>query len=190
MLIEQVSAQGMRVGLISMRGPRTRKGQSIGLDLVLFMTKVHLFSATFANGAVESVVLADQGAGVKILPHAVLKPIQRACPELKMIPFASPQVYNSVESGVKVKCVGKVVADVQLRIRHGTTQLLRVLEWSDMERDAEFVILSRSALDAIGCDNRAMLSAATHKNNFIIDMLTAMVNQGVVNCASVKTSAF
>lgn len=60
------------------------------------------------------------------------------------------------------------MADIQLKIRHGTTLMLRGVDWLVSDIDSEQVIIGRPLLDAIGCSNRDMLTAVCDHNNGMI----------------------
>ena len=133
-----------------------------------------LFSAVFADGAVESVVLADQGSDTNLLPPDVFQWVKNAYPRLTTIPLQPPHSYSGVGSTGKITCHKKVQLDVSLRIRHGTKLILRGVEWGVSDQKTEFPILGRHVLQAIGCDNKSMLSTACDKNDGIINIPDAL----------------
>lgn len=132
-----------------------------------------LFSATFAHGAVESTVMADQGADTNLLPPKVFEALKEADPDLSVTKLETPDCYASI-TGAALVCHKKVTADVQLRIRHGTRLLLRQVEWNVSDTDTDYVLLGRPTLQAIGCDNRAMLSAACDQHDGVINVPEAL----------------
>ena len=133
-----------------------------------------LFSASFAKGAIESTVLADNGSDTNLMPPAVFKQLQEACPTLTVITLEPAHCFNPIGSGPQITCKKKAKADTQLRIRHGTKLMLRDVEWLIPEEETECTILGRPVLQAIGCDNRALLSAACDKHSGVINVPEAL----------------
>ncbi len=83
-----------------------------------------LFRATFLNGAVETVVLADPGVDENpLLPH-VLRMIVKADPKVEVEPLKHPLKFRlavekrSSGKSVSFVCSRQVTADVHLRIRY------------------------------------------------------------------------
>ena len=127
-----------------------------------------LFNATFFNGAVDCLALADQGADVNIVGSSVLTALTNANANFCVRNLPEPKVYTSVDENVRVTCRQHFMADIQLRIRHGTTLMLRGVDWLVSDINSEQVIIRRPLLDAIGCSNRDMLTAVCDHNNGMI----------------------
>lgn len=128
-----------------------------------------LFSATFANGAVESVVLADQGADANMIPPAVFQLIKASGAVIPITHLKPAHRFATVDENTKITCDKKISADVHLRIRHGTKLIIRNVEWYISDCHTEQVILGRPLLEAIGCNNRVLLSAACDQNDGVIN---------------------
>lgn len=133
-----------------------------------------LFSGTFANGAVECEVLADQGSDTNLLSGKVWKLMKEAGYKSKVTHLVPPQVFNSVTNG-EIVCHIKVEADVHLRIRHGSALVLRNVVWRVSGDNADDVIIGRPLLDGLGINNENMLAAACDRHNGVID--TSEMNQ-------------
>ncbi|CAN8071777.1 unnamed protein product [Agarophyton chilense] len=137
-----------------------------------------LFSALFCNGAVETVVLADQGSDVNLLPKSIFQGITEAAPVVKAEELVPSRVYSGISTGspkqAEIECTERVSLDVQLRIRHGSKLLLRSLEWEIANADLDYVIIGRPVLQSIGCDNKAIIAAACDKNNGEINIPDAL----------------
>lgn len=128
-----------------------------------------LFSATFRSGAVESAVMADQGADTNVMSTTVFDMVIEEVPKTKVVDLEPPRRY-SAWTGDPVVCHKKITADVELRIRHGAKLVLRAVEWEVVKTVTGPGLLGRSALQAIGCDNTTMLSAACDKHDGVINV--------------------
>ena len=84
-----------------------------------------LFSAAFAHGAVECLALADQGAVANIVGKSVLDALKSANEDLCRRSLSQPRMYTSVDDNARITCYQHFMADIQLRIRHGTNLMLR-----------------------------------------------------------------
>jgi len=82
------------------------------------------------------------------------------------------------ESGIaKVTCRKTVRADVELRIRHGTTLLLRDVVWVVSEQHAQHVLISRPLLEGLRLDTRKILEDAVDKHNGIVNFPDLLVQE-------------
>ena len=133
-----------------------------------------LFSGSFANGAVEVEILADQGSDVNLISNSVFQDLIRAESNLKTESIAPPAKFGSINQSDAVICSNRVVADVQLRIRHGKNLLLLNIEWHVSDSELAHVIIGRTVLEAIGCDNRALLAAASDNSGGVVDAKKAI----------------
>lgn len=88
-----------------------------------------LFSAAFCNGGVEFKVSTDHSSDVNLVPLEIFDSIKSSNPELATREVAPPVKFNSVAVGGVVTCHRSLKADITLRIRHGTTLILREAEW-------------------------------------------------------------
>lgn len=141
-----------------------------------------LFTATFAD-TIEALVLADNGSDDNLLPPDMLKKLLQCKPDLKVTLLDNPIEYSmavdaQTKSGVaKVVCDRTVKADVHLRIRHGSTLLLRNVEWAVSKQDAKHVLIGRPLLEALGLDMKNILEAACDRNNGIINVPDILPDQ-------------
>lgn len=91
-----------------------------------------LLSAFFCEGAVKTMVLADQGADLNLIPSRIFACLQKADPSLKTTTLNPPHIYNGITTTegqpAHIKCTQALKMDVQLRIRHGLKLLPRSLE--------------------------------------------------------------
>lgn len=110
-----------------------RAARLTGSDLENHST---LFSASFYNGAVESLVLADPGSDANMLPLHVLEELLKVDPSLhvttlnKALSFTMACSKDPEGSEINLKCNRSVVADLCLRIRHGTKLMMRGMKWA------------------------------------------------------------
>ncbi|CDF33359.1 unnamed protein product [Chondrus crispus] len=138
-------------------GQRKGSVRRIGADAI--DPHSSLFSATFIDSAVESVIMADQGSDGNIMPPAVFDMIAEAASNLHVASLVPPHTYSFVDQDRGLTCRRSMTADVHLRIRHGVKLVLRNITWKVSDQPAECVIIGREVLQAIGCDNKAMLQA-------------------------------
>lgn len=136
-----------------------------------------LFSATLAHGAVESVVLADQGADTNLMPPSVYELIKKSGMAFQTTHLNPSHSFKAFDQISKVTCNKKVITDVHLRIRHGTNLVLRNLEWHVGDCETEYLILGRPVLEALGCNNRTLLAAACDRNNGVVNIPEALRKQ-------------
>lgn len=133
-----------------------------------------LFTATFAHGAVDAVVLADQGADSNFIPSSIFEALRKADGNLKFSKLDAPKKFCGVNKQTLITCRATVKASIELRIRHGTKLLLRNLVWFVTNEDIDQAIIGRPVLDAIGCDNRKILASAADQNGGVIDVPSAL----------------
>lgn len=117
-----------------------------------------LFTATFMEGRVECMVLADIGADDNIIPTELLTELLKQESELKVENLSPPKVFKSavkdtIDGGsAKINCSKKVQLDVKLNIRHGSYLLLRNVVWLVSDKDADCAYLGRPLLEHLGLD--------------------------------------
>lgn len=88
-----------------------------------------MFSESLANGAVESVVMADNGSDTNIMPPSVFQHVEKAGVELRVIHLYFQHSFTIFDNLSKVICGKKVLLDTHLSIIHGTKRFLRDIEW-------------------------------------------------------------
>ena len=171
---------------------KERKSQKGSVSSVSSAQQDHsaLFSATFASGKLNAVVLADQGADCNFLPPSVVDEISKALPELKRVPLQHTQMFGTaIKDAEPLPCSSKVVCDVHLRIRHGTRLLLRNVTWLVSERAMPHVILGREVLTALGLDNRKLIAVACDNNDGTVDVAALMAQQRNGNAIGEEAAA-
>ena len=130
-----------------------------------------MLPASFCQGAVEAVAKADQGSDCNLIPPSMLQNLKKSNPRIKEEKLVKPQPYGTViKDGPKVYCTHKVVSNIMLYVRHGTTLMLRGVEWMVSDCETEFVILGEPTLKALGLDNRALLEASCDKYGGTVDV--------------------
>lgn len=77
-----------------------------------------------------------------------------------------------------VACSKKVTLDVYLKIRHGSSLVLRNIEWKVAKEDVSVPIIGRRVLESLGCDNGKMLMAARDKYGEDIDVSHRLPHDG------------
>ena len=133
-----------------------------------------LFSGSFSHGAVDVVALADQGSDTNLISKSVFGLIREAEPNLEAEILEPPIQFSSINQADAVVCRRRITADVELRIRHGTKLRLRNVEWLVSDGELAHVVIGRPVLEAIGCDNRALLAAASDRAGGVVDAREAM----------------
>lgn len=128
-----------------------------------------LFSASFCKGAVESIALTDQGSDVNLVSPSVMEKIKNADSELSIYTLNPPKIFSSIVQKVKVTCYSYFVADIQLRIRHGTNLIIRSVKWLVGDVENDHVTIGRPLLDSLGCSNEKMLAAACDRNDGVFN---------------------
>lgn len=120
--------------------------------------------------------MAEQGSDANIMPTAVFDLFKHADSSLKITALSPAHNYSFLdkEKTTGLKCHKRIIVVVHLRIRHGAKLILRGIEWNVSEEPAEFVIIGREVLQAIGCDNKAMLLAFCAKHDGVINVAQAL----------------
>lgn len=155
---------------------RQRKSEGNVKALVVDPTRDRstLFSGSFLNDAVETIIMADQGSDCNLLGPETLNAIQSSDSSVQTTKLDPPVSFNGVGKGATINCNKKVTLDVQLRVRHGTRLILRNVDWFVSEQSITNCLLGRPLLDAIGCSNRTMIQAACDKHDGEINVADIM----------------
>ncbi|CAN8074719.1 unnamed protein product [Agarophyton chilense] len=152
-----------------------KKGQFHRIGVEEIDSHSALFSVTFRQDAVEVFVMADQGSDVHIVPEDIFKTLQSSAPGLKVMELNPPHVYTGIgKTSGEVCCTHKSVMDVHLCIRHDKRLILRSLPRKSAKVESESVTIGRHGLQAIGCYNKAVLTAAFDKHYGVINVPQAM----------------
>lgn len=135
------------------------------------------------KGAVESVVLADQGSDINVIAPSILKQLKTAVPGLEIQHLEPPHLVTLLDKGSGMSCGNRLAADVQLRIRHGQKLLLRQLDRHISDTEADYIVIGHHVLQAICCANRALLATACDKNQGVINVPQALASDTAARAA-------
>lgn len=134
-----------------------------------------LSSAKFKE-TIHALVLPDNCSEDNLMLPDIFDKLKSSNPHLVMTQFDKKIVYAlAVEAQAstgtaKVICGKTVKADVELRIRHGASLLLRNVEWAVSDQQAEHVLIGRPVLEGLGLDTKKNLEAASDKHNGIVNV--------------------
>lgn len=141
-----------------------------------------LFSASFYDGAVESVAMADQGSDANFLSPALLGDLLKADLQLNVTILRKPKAFdNALQSAAPIRCSKVVQATVRIRVRHGGSLSLANVKWFVADDELDCIYIGRHVLAAIGLDNCKLLAIACDRNNGYIDIEEAMREAGTLN---------
>lgn len=149
-----------------------------------------LFSGTFCNGAVETVILADQGADGNVIAPSTLSAIQRSNPSIRINDLKRPYAFgNASPTATPITCKKWIQADCMLRVRHSPGLMLRKAKWLVSEDEVEYVYLGRHVLAAMGLDNQELMTAARDRLGSEVDVPGILKDKGYEDnaCANPKT---
>lgn len=121
--------------------------------------------------------MADQGADTSLMPPSVYQLMRDSCMALQTIHLNFCHSFKASDQVSKVTCDKNVTTDVHLRIRHGTSLMLRKLEWHVVNCETEYLILRRPVLEALGCNNLTLQAAACDKNNGVVNIPEVLCKQ-------------
>lgn len=115
--------------------------------------------------------MTDPGADDNLmLPH-VLELLLRSAPNLKIetiepkLEFKLAVLDSANGQKAIVTCSRKVIADVNLRIRHGNELILRSVVWIVSDQEAEFALIGRPILESLGINARNILEAFSDEHD-------------------------
>ena len=128
-----------------------------------------LFSGSFASGAIETMILTDQGSDTNLISTELFHEIRKAGGITHVAHLVPPQIFIGVGANAQVTCALKVQADVDLSIRHGSALLLRNVKWKVCNEPMKIPLIGRPLLDSIGCNNEHVLIAISDRNAGVID---------------------
>lgn len=149
-----------------------------------------LFSASFCNGAVESSILADSCADSKLLTKEIANNILSSNPSVQIQDLPQSKLFGTAKLGSeRIRCNKKILADVELRIRHAEKLVLRRVEWLIRKDNLEHGRIGRHLLKALGMDNRVLLSAARERHGNSIDTAQLEVDEEISNGSQLKINS-
>ena len=134
-----------------------------------------LFSASFCQGKIETLALADGGGDDNILPSSLLQQIFKINGAVRVEALPHTECFGQVVKDAPEltgKC--KMDLDVDLKIRHGSNLLLRNVVWKISDQDTEFVILGRPVLEALGINTRDILGEVCDKFSGVVKVDSLM----------------
>lgn len=137
-----------------------------------------IFKASFEKGALETELLADQGADVNFISSRQFKEIQQKKPTIHPKALLPTQIYRSVTGNPCLICKMSVDMNVFLQIRHASSLILRNVSWKITEEEIPSPIIGRRVLESLGCDNREMLLAARERYGDNIDVANRLQQDG------------
>ena len=135
-----------------------------------------LFSASLNAGAIETVVMTDQGSDINAMPDTVFKLLRGPNSSNEVVDFPTTKKYSTIlrSKDVELTCSKKVKVDVTLRIRHGSKIMLRDVWFHVANEDIECILLGREDLAALGLDNKLMMQAAADRLDGVAHMPTLL----------------
>lgn len=137
-----------------------------------------IFKATFVKGQVEAIVLTDQGADANLIPLHLVTDIQTKAAKVHLTDLQSPAVYSGVPGEHCLTCDKSVALDVYLKMRHGSSLILRNNTWHIPKRGIQTPIIGRMVLQSLGCNNREVLIAAKDRLGNEIDVAKKLSKDG------------
>ena len=105
-------------------GKEKGKDGTVGLLKSMASNHSSLFTGAFADGAVEAIFLADQGADTNLISKELFDSIIGTGGKFKMANLVPPHVYEGIGKNSSITCSQKLEADVNLHIRHGSALIL------------------------------------------------------------------
>lgn len=107
-----------------------RRGVSIikRVAYTLSSPRSSLLRTSFARGAIESSVMADERADADFISAILLNKFQQKLGSIQMESVNPPQLFRGVTGGLCLSCSNTFKLDVYLQIRHGTWLLLRNIQ--------------------------------------------------------------
>lgn len=138
-----------------------------------------LFKAEFCNGKVEVTVLADQGADVNLIPPHVFEHIKAAKPQTEAAVLGHTDYYGNVDkSAAGLPCSRSKTTNVTLQVRHAEPLILRKIVWMICDRPTKYVIIALQIRQALGLDNKELLSAACQSFKGLFNVPTLLSGKG------------
>lgn len=127
-------------------------------------------TGTFAKVPVEADILVHQGAGTNLISHELFEFNKKTDGDFEITSLVPPQIYGGVGCNAKISCSNQIQADINLRIRHGSSLLSRNVIWLVSEEKAsKAAIIGRPLLKIIACNIKKLLQAVVDANNGLID---------------------
>ena len=156
------------------REERERKhGKKLNICAGNNVVKEHstLFSASFCQGRIETLVLADGGGDDNILPSSLLQQIAKINGAVRVEALPHTECFGQVfKDAPELTSKRKMDLDVDLKIRHGSKLLLRNVVVKISDQDTEFVILGRPVLEALGINACDILEEVCDKFSGVVNV--------------------
>lgn len=137
-----------------------------------------VFRASFGEGAIDTTLMADQGADANFMSARLFKEILQKMEKVHEKSLQPPQIYRGITGDPCLTCERAADMDVFLKIRHGSSLILRKINWKITNEDIPSPIIGRRVLESLGCDNREMLMAARDKYGDDIDVADRLATDG------------
>lgn len=143
-----------RKTMMTQRMTRREKRWKIGLLKSRVSNHSSVFSGTLPNCPVDSVVLTDQRADTNLISKECFESIMATGGNFNVINLLPRQRYDEIDSKSSITCWKKIEAAINLRIRHGSSLVLRHVVWRVCDQEnSTTAIIGRTLLDSIGRSN-------------------------------------
>ena len=134
-----------------------------------------LFSASFCQGKIETLVLVDGRGDDNILPSSLLRQIVKINGAARVEALPHTECFGQVvKDAPEVTSKRKMDLDVELKNRHGSNLPLRNVVWKISDQDTEFVILGRPVMDALGINTRDIFGEVCDKFSGVVNVDSLM----------------
>lgn len=140
--------------------PKGKDGDVGAIGSAVIEENSHIFSASLCDGAVEAIVLADQGSNINVISPRLLEPMMKTKKGLEVSQLHETQEYgNACINAEPLCCSRRLTGSVMLRIRHGTNMMMRGIDWLISDTDKKYPIIGRKVLSATGIGNSGLIHA-------------------------------
>lgn len=137
-----------------------------------------LFKASFANGVVETEIMADQGADANIVSWQLWDKIQKKMRNTRATILNPEQTHREVTGDPCLTCNKEVGQDRFLKVRLCSSIILRNMKWRVSKEDIAVSVVERTVLKSLDYDNGEMLVAARDIYGEDIDVTNRLTNGG------------
>lgn len=107
-------------------------------DGVLLTRYSALFKAFFAKETIENHFMAGQGADANFINEHFLSKILKTMSNAKILRYLIDQIYQGVTGEPCVACSKRAAPDVQFKIRHCSSLVLKNDEWMVVKKSFRF----------------------------------------------------
>ena len=144
-----------------------------------------LFSETFCDGAVDTVILPDQGADGNVIPPSALSAIRHANQNICVNTQKRAYIFGDASPAAPpITCTSWIQADCTIRVRHSPDLMLHKEKWFVSVEEVEYVYLGRHVLASLGLDNQELMTAARSRLGREFDVPRLLKDKGYEDNAS------